>query len=250
MPLTDFPARNRLIDSLCHEDRSLLLSRCHPVALPLHMILYESERTPSHAYFLTSGMASVVTSMPDGGTVEVGVIGREGLAGSLHLLGPTLISTRCMMQLGGTALSIPFSQLTSLFGQYPGIRARLLEFVQSQAASLGQIAACHRLHLAEERLARWLLMVQDRIESDQLDLTQEFLADMLGSRRTTVTKAAGTLELAGAIEFKRGKIHILNRQRLIGLACVCYPVVDALYHQLYGRGKEVAPVPLLRKLAM
>jgi len=233
MSLEREAARSRFMNSLCYADRALILGHCKAIALPIHTVLYESEARPSNAYILTSGLASVVTSMPDGSTVEVGVLGREGVACTLHLLGPSTISTRCLMQLEGTGLSIPLSHLATLFAQSPTIRTRLLEFVQSQAASLGQIAACHRLHLAEERLARWLLMVQDRVESDRLELTQEFLANMLGSRRTTVTKAAGVLERAGAIEFARGHLHIINRELLVAAACVCYPVTQRLFTALY-----------------
>ena len=224
---------SRFILSLPAETRANLLAQCKPVDLPLHTVLYEAEATPAYAYILTSGMASIVTTMPDGMTVEVGVMGREAVAGSLHLLGPAVISTRCMMQLAGTALAIPLVQLAHLFAQDPAVRGRVLEFLQTQIASLGQIAACHRLHLAEERLARWLLMVQDRVESDRIDLTQEFLADMLGSRRTTVTKAAGVLEAMGAIDYSRGHLRVVNRERLIAAACCCYPIVQKLYANLY-----------------
>ena len=242
---------SRFMGSLSTDARALLLARCRPVSLPLHTVLYESEETPSQIFFLTTGMASVVTTMPDGSTVEVGVIGREGLSGSLHLLGPTIISTRCMMQLAGTALAMPFAQLSSIFHSSEEIHATILEFVQMQAATLGQIAACHRLHLAEERLARWLLMVQDRVDSDRVDLTQEFLGNMLGSRRTTVTKAAGVLEQQGAIEYRRGHLRVLDRNRLLNAACICYPTVEKLFHNLYGRGgAELAVTPPARKLAM
>jgi CRP-like cAMP-binding protein len=242
--------RSFFLNALPMAERALLLARCRSVTLPVHSVLYESEETPLQAFFITSGFASVVTSMPDGSTVEVGVVGREGVSGSLHLLGPCIISTRCMMQLQGTALTLPLAQLATFFAQSEPIRRCLLEFVQSQSASLGQLAACHRLHLAEERLARWLLMVQDRVESDRLDLTQEFLANMLGSRRTTVTKAAGVLENTGAIAFRRGHLHILDREKLIAAACVCYPIVQQLFTSLYGRGAPPELLPVPRKLAI
>jgi CRP-like cAMP-binding protein len=113
------------------------------------------------------------------------------------------------------------------------VRTRILEFVQEQAFSLEQIAACHRLHEAEERLARWLLTVQDRIGSDVLDLTQEFLAQMLGAQRTTVTMAAGALQRSGLIEYQRGRVKILNRENLEAAACDCYQVTKQLYANLY-----------------
>ncbi len=244
-------SRSLFLDSIPELERRLLMEQCRAVDLPLRTVLYASEQSPQHAYFLTSGLASVVTSMPDGSTVEVGVMGREGVIGGLHLLGPCVISTECLMQLEGTALSISLSALRTVFRDSAVIRWRVLEFVQSHTASLGQLAACHRLHLAEERLARWLLMVQDRVKSDHLDLTQEFLGNMLGSRRTTVTKAAGVLEAAGAIESRRGHLRVVDRGRLEAAACVCYPVVSSLLDQLYSglpgevrAPKERGPVPL------
>jgi len=241
--------RNRFLDSLPLAERSPILAFCRIVPLPLHLVLCKPESVPAHAVFLTSGLASLVTSMPDGSTVEVGVIGREGISGALHLLGPCLISTECLMQLAGTGLAIPLAKLRELFERSPIIRAGILEFVQSQTVGLGQIAACHRLHLAEERLARWLLMVQDRVESDKLDLTQEFLGNMLGSRRTTITKAAGTLETAGAIEFRRGHLRVVDRPKLVAAACVCYPIVQRLWQDLYGGNQQASSVlePTLRR---
>jgi CRP-like cAMP-binding protein len=233
MSAESYTGGSRFLNVLPEAERTLLLTRCRNVPLPLHMVLSECERTPLHAYFLTSGLASVVTSMPDGATVEVGMMGHEGVAGALHLLGPAVISSRCLMQLPGTGLSIAWPKLVLLFEQSPLIRGRILEFVQCQSAALEQIAACHRLHLAEERLARWLLMVSDRTESDYLDLTQEFLSNMLGSRRTTVTRAAGVLEQMGAIEYHRGHLKVVDRQRLVAAACSCYPVIRQLFLRLY-----------------
>jgi len=158
----------------------LLLSHCVEVDLPLRKSLYEAENTPHYDYFMTSGIASIVTAMAHGGTAEVGLIGRERVVGSFHLLGPAKISTSGFIQLTATALRIPFADLLNAFRTNEEIRSRVLEFVQEQAVSLSQIAGCHRLHEAEERLSRWLLMAQDRTQSDVLNFTQEFLGMMLG----------------------------------------------------------------------
>ena len=206
-----------------------------PVPLPLRTSLYEAEETPAYAYFLTSGIASVVTTVADGGTAEVGLIGREGVVGVLHIIGPAPVPSRCFMQLEGTGRRISFSELRKAFRSSPEIHDRLLEFVQEQALSLGQIAGCHRLHEAEERLARWLLMAQDRTESDVLNFTQEFLAMMLGARRTTVTMVAGALQQSGLIEYRRGRVKILSRENLEAAACDCYQVIKQLYASLYQR---------------
>ncbi|WP_263384854.1 Crp/Fnr family transcriptional regulator [Granulicella arctica] len=227
------PVANLFLSSLSAPSRELLLAHSTAVHLPLRTVLYEPEVTPPHAYFMTSGIASVVASMVEGGTAEVGVIGHEGVVGSLHLLGPAKVPTRCFMQLEGSALRIPFTELQKAYRSTGEIRDRILEFVQEQALSLSQVAACHRLHDAEERLARWLLMVQDRTQSNVLNLTQEFLAEMLGAQRTTVTMVAGALQRSGLIEYQRGHVKILNRESLEAAACDCYQVTKSLFLNLY-----------------
>jgi hypothetical protein len=152
--------------------------------------------------------------MEDGSTAEVGLIGREGVVGSFHVLGPAKVATSCFIQLEATSLRIPFPALVHAFRSNEEIRDRILEFVQEQAISLSQLAGCNRLHESEERLARWLLMAQDRTGTDVLDFTQEFLGRMLGARRTTVTVIAGVLQRSGLIEYRRGKVTILNRESL------------------------------------
>jgi CRP-like cAMP-binding protein len=226
---------NLLLASLSAESRELIVSQCTPVTLPLRSVLYTASRVPVDAYFITSGMASIVGSTSDGETAEVGIVGREGLVGSMHLLGPAVAPTECFIQLSASALKIPFPKLLQLFKSSEQIRERILEFVQEQTLSLSQLATCNRLHDAEERLARWLLMVDDRIQSDQIDLTQEFLAQMLGAQRTTVTMVAGTLQRAGLIEYKRGTLHIINRKELEAAACDCYGVTKKLYSNLYKK---------------
>jgi CRP-like cAMP-binding protein len=228
-------AVNLLLASLSPSSRKRLMDASTAVPLPIRTNLYEPEETPAYAYFMTSGIASVVTSVADGGTAEVGLIGREGLAGGLHLLGPALVPTSCFIQLEATALRMPLSELRNAFNSNEEIRDRILECVQEQTLSLAQIAGCHRLHTAEQRLARWLLMAQDRTQSDVLVFTQEFLAMMLGSRRTTVTAVAGSLQSRGIIEYRRGRVMILDREKLEAAACDCYEVMRRLYSSLYKR---------------
>jgi len=227
------PTGNLFLSSLRPKDCDLLLARSTAVDLPLRTVLYEPDRKPKHAYFMTSGIASVVAAVSEGGTAEVGVIGNEGIVGSMHLLGDAPVPTQCFIQAKGTALRMPFPALQEAFGSSEGIRERILEFVQEQALSVSQIAGCNRLHGAEERLARWLLMVQDRVDSDILDLTQEFLAVMLGAQRTTVTMVAGALQSSGLIEYRRGHVRIINRQNLEDAACGCYQVLKRLHSNLY-----------------
>lgn len=229
------PRTNLFLESLSPEGRDRLISRSTAVELPVRTTLYAAEVTPEFAYFIMSGIASVVTAMDDGRTAEVGVIGREGIVGSMHLLGPAVVSTDCFIQMTATGLRIRLSDLRNAFRAAEEIRDRTLELIQEQALSLGQLAACNRLHEQEERLARWLLMMQDRTQTEVLDITQEFLAQMLGAKRTTVTVVAGALQRAGLIEYQRGKITILDRLGLESSACVCYGIVKSLYSNLYSR---------------
>jgi CRP-like cAMP-binding protein len=226
---------NLLLSALSEENRQHILRRSVSVTLPDRISLYKPDQTPKYAYFMTSGIASVVTSTADGGTAEVGVIGHEGFTGAFHLLGPTHVPTDCFIQMEGTALRIGFADLASAFHSSPEIHSLILEFIQVQAVGLAQLAGCHRLHEAEERLARWLLMAQDRTQTDVLNLTQEFLAMMLGSRRTTVTMIAGAMQRSGLIEYHRGQVKIMNRENLEAAACDCYPLMKDLYAHVYTK---------------
>jgi CRP-like cAMP-binding protein len=204
-----------------------------PVAFPTRTVLYEPDQTPEFAHFMTSGIASVVSSMTDGSSAEVGIWGREGLVESFHLLGTAKVPTRCFIQMEATALRIPFNVLQKEFLENEIFRKSVLQCVQSQGFILGQLAACNRLHEAEQRLARWLLMVRDRVASETFLLTQEFLGNMLGARRTTVTQAAGTLQRKGLIKYSRGRIHVVDPTGLESAACECYRTVRNLYVSFY-----------------
>lgn len=221
--------------SLSRDNRESFISRCTSVELPLKTVLYAAQEIPRYAYFMTSGLASVVVATSSGQAAEVGIIGREGIVGGMHLLGPALPPSDCMIQLEGSALRISLSDLKASFNSSEEIRERILEMTQEQALSMSQIAACNRLHEAEERLARWLLMAQDRAQVDVLRFTQEFLAEMLGSQRTTVTVIAGALQRSGLIEYSRGHVRILNREEMESAACDCYQVCRNLQSNLYKR---------------
>jgi CRP-like cAMP-binding protein len=210
------------------------MSRLKPVTLPPRTILYEPDETPKYAHFITSGIASIVSSMSDGASAEVGVWGKEGLVESFHVLGRARIPTRCFIQMDATALRMPFKDLQTEFLENEDLRQSVLQCVQSQGSILGQLAACNRLHEAEERLARWLLMVRDRVQTESYFLTQEFLANMLGARRTTVTAAAGALQRKGLIKYSRGRIQIVDPDGLKKAACECYRTIRNLYLNFYS----------------
>jgi CRP-like cAMP-binding protein len=227
------PTGNLLLDALAPPLRQSILDLCKPMDLPLRCMLHEQSEMPMFAYFLTSGIASVVVSMPEGGSAEVGLIGREGLVGATHILGPTPAPAQCFLQMAGSAFRIRLSDMRMLFLNEGELRRRVLAYVQLQTVTLEQIAACNKLHEAEARLARWLLMCRDRADQDTMTMTQEFIADMLGTRRTTVTLVAGSLQRRGLIDYRRGKVTVLDRAGLERTACECYRVAQNAMARLY-----------------
>ena len=225
--------RNHFIASLPPEVQASLRSQLEPVSLPCGQVLFEPHQTARYVHFITSGIASLTATMSEGTMVEVGLTGREGFPENLHLLGPVRGSKRCFVQLAGTALRMPFKEFEKEFLANAALTRRVLQLVQYEALALAQLAACNRLHEVEQRLSRWLLMVEDRIEDPHMALTQEFLGQMLGIRRTSVAVAAASLQRAGFIEYRRGDIRILNREGLRDIACECYPVIEEMYGTLY-----------------
>ena len=228
-----YPASNILLDSMPEDQRRNLLQHSKAVVLPLETPLYHADQRPKYIHFLTSGIASIVTTMEDGSTTEIGTVGREGAPQGVHTLGPVPVSTRCFMQVAGTALRLDFAAFEKLFDKESTLRKPILAYAQYQTALFAQVAGCNRLHPVEARLARWLLMVQDRTAEAVLNLTQEFLAQMMGSRRTTVTSVAGSLQDRGLITYSRGKVTVINRHGLQHAACECYPIALNLLRSLY-----------------
>ena len=232
MPMNS-PTSNRFLAVLSPEGQSRILSLCKHVKLPLRTRLQEQDETPEFVYFPTSGIASVVINFQEGGSVEVGLIGKEGLVNGFAMLGASHASTVCFMQVEGDGYRIPFAEMRKIFLDSEEVRSRVLEFVQADALTTNQIAACNKLHEAEARLGRWLLMVRDRIDSNFLPITQEFLGQMLGTRRSTVALVAGSLQRSGLLEYKRGKVILQDPERLREVACDCYPIAERYLRQLY-----------------
>ena len=226
---------NLYLDALSPESSRLLLKHSTRVFLPPSTILFSQEETPAYAYFLTSGIASTITTTPTGDSAEVGIIGHEGVVGSLHLLGPAKVPAQSMVQIEAEAFRIPLVELKRIFDTSEEIRNRLLEFLQNELLTTIQIAGCHRLHGTEERLARWLLMVEDRVKAAELKLTHSFLALMLGARRPTVTLVARALQKRGLLELHRGSFRISDRSGLEAVSCDCYQTARDLYNALYNR---------------
>jgi CRP-like cAMP-binding protein len=213
---------NRLLDALPESERRLLLPELQPMQTPVQMDIYAQDGLIEYVYFPLHGIVSYTTQLSDGTLVEVGMTGAEGFLGYPVLLGSRRSHQRVFMQVSGDVLRMRTRQFLKLAAKLPRFHQLLLRFSQSMFSQACQIAACNRMHEAEERLCRWLLTVQDRLASDELPLTQEFLGMMLGTRRSTVTIAAGVLQRAGAIEYSRGHIHVVNRETLENAACECH----------------------------
>jgi len=197
------------------------------VRLKLHHVLHEAGETIKSGYFVNAGLMSILAVQPDGKMVEVGLIGREGFVGLPLLVGYNNNGpTRVMTQADGSAYRCDAETLMQLIQQFPEMGKRLHRFAYQLAMQSTQIAACNRLHDVVSRLARWILMSQDRILSDSLPLTHEFLGQMLGTRRSSVTVAAGALQKAGLISHTWGSVTILKRKQLEKSACDCYGIVQ------------------------
>jgi CRP-like cAMP-binding protein len=226
--------QNRLLSSLAPENSQRLMASSQFVELPIRLTLHGSEQAPRYVYFLTSGIASMVFTSERGTTIELATLGNEGLVGAISLLGRHNGPIDCMMQVGGEGFRLPFAVAQQEFASCEDFRNRVLEFVQHQTILANQLVACNRLHRADARFARWLLMVQDRLHTDTLQMTQEFLSNMLGTRRTTVAEVSAILQRAAAIEARRGLVKISDRPKLISYACECYPVLKELLDSLYA----------------
>lgn len=225
---------NRLLDAYTKQAGPTILSRFEAVSLPFKANLFRIGKRPRYVNFLTSGLSSLIALLDEGIQVEVAMSGYEGCPEAIHLLGPELPPRDCMMQVPGSALRMPIAEFSQLFEEDALMRRLVLRLIQYQNLISNQLIACNGQHDAIERLARWLLMVQDRVHDSDLPLTQEFLSQMLGARRSTVTISASSLQRAGLIEYRRGHIRILDRDRLADTACECYGVTLKLFDNLYN----------------
>lgn len=218
--------KNRILLTIPEDEFIGLRPLLEEVDMPQYKIFYEQGDKIQHAYFPNEGMVSLVVLVNDGRSVEVGITGSEGIVGAPLAFGFESAPMRAIMQLPGKGLRVEATNLEERFSTSPNLKFLVERFVMMQQLQVAQLAACNRLHDMDQRLARWLLMCQDRIDSENLPLTHEFIAQMLGSGRPTVTIAAGVLERAGLIANTRGSVKILNRKRLEDAACECYRVIQ------------------------
>ncbi|WP_375510203.1 Crp/Fnr family transcriptional regulator [uncultured Nostoc sp.] len=225
---------NKLLAALPASEYQRLVPHLKLVSLELHQILYEAGEPIAQVYFPEKSMVSIVTIMEDGSTAEVGIVSSEGMVGIPVILGNRITTTTSFVQVSGAAMQMNADVLRAEFNRGGAIQNLLLCYVQAIYSELAQAAACNRLHTLDERLARWLLTVSDRVESEDFLLTQEFISQMLGVRRSGVTVAASTLSQAGMISYKRGHITILNREDLEATSCECYRVIQNEFARLLG----------------
>jgi CRP-like cAMP-binding protein len=217
---------NVILLSLPDEEYNLLRPHLEPAELPQYDVLHEPGEKIDFGYFLNEGMTSLVALSSDGRSVEVGIVGREGMVGMALTVGLRRGTFRAIMQMSGTGLRIRSEVFQEVLLCASTLRSEISRFALMHGMQVAQLAACNRLHEIEQRLARWLLMCQDRVDAAQLPLTHEFLAQMLGTGRPSVSLAAGALENAGLIENMRGTVKILNRKSLEEVACECYGVIQ------------------------
>ncbi len=217
--------KNHILKALPDEDYKRLFPDLERVELPLGKFIYRAEEKIKYVYFPENAMISVVANTPQGQSVEVGVIGREGASGLNALLGVDTALNDTMIQLPDGAFKISTTALLKEFRRAGALHDLMLRSLYNYIAQISQTALCNRLHSIEERLARWLLMCHDRSENDNLKLTQEFLSIMLGAQRASITIAAITIQAAGYIKYSRGNIKILDREGLEDFTCGCYQIV-------------------------
>ena len=237
MPLSQTVVRpeNELLEALSAEYYDRLVPDLELVDFPLGKILYHQKQRIKYVYFPRWAAVSMVNILEDGAMVEVGVVGREGVVGASLLSGDDVSPHQAIVQIADGAWRMEagvFRREIESNGELTNITRRYLQALFTQVA---QTAACNRMHPIVERLARWMLLMQDRIQSDTLQLTHEFIATMLGSRRAGVTLAAGTLQAAGIIRYQRGKVTILDRKKLEEASCECHRLVRDEYDRLLGK---------------
>lgn len=220
---------NQVLDSIPPKDLKRLRGRLELVTLKLGQILYQPGKAIRYVYFPLNCLISLLTAVDKRRTLEVGMVGNEGMAGMPFILGVGVSGVRALVQGSGTALRMASPAFRIEFDRNQALQQALFRYTYALMAQISQTAACNRFHASNARLARWLLMTRDRLGSDQFTLTHEFLAHMLGMRREGVTGAARTLKRAKVITYKRGQIQILNPKALKTASCSCYQVVNAVF---------------------
>ena len=216
---------NDILAALSEKEYERFTSCLEPVQLSLDEILIESNQEVTALYFPTEGMVSLISIMLDGSTTEIGLIGTEGMVGTMPFLGAGKSNSQSIVQAAGWAMKIELKNLKREYNQSKKVRQLILSYALELYNQVSQCAACNNHHTVKQRTARWLLMLDDRSEQGALLMTQQLLSKMLGVRRTGVTQIAKDIQRQGIIDYRRGKIEILDRQRLEEIACECYKII-------------------------
>jgi len=217
---------NRLVAALTEDDRREFLRSCELVDLPQEHSFYAIDRPITHGYFLVSGMSSELIYLKDGRAIDTGSVGKDGFVGLPLLFGETVGTHDCMMQIPGRGWRVRAEIIQEIYRRQDFLGILLHRYVRARLLQASQLAACNLLHTIKERLVRWLLTAHDHSASDQLPLTHEFLSEMLGANRSTVTITAGKLDAAGLIEYRRGEVRIRDREGLLNTTCECYATIN------------------------
>jgi CRP-like cAMP-binding protein len=226
MPPAD--QRNRILGAMSQADTDSFFSDLHPVSWSLRQIVYEVGAPLEHVYFVERGIVSILTKLSTGEGIEAGMIGFEGVVGLAALFGDEMSGQQMIVQAPVIARRMDASRCIAAFNQSADVRTVILRYTGKLLRIAAQTTACNRVHSLKERSARWLLMMYDRLQSDDMPLTHDFLSSMLGVRRTRVTEAAGELQRSGLIRYARGMVTILDHPGLSAAACECYRTHDRL----------------------
>jgi CRP-like cAMP-binding protein len=228
------PVTNRVLASIPPKEYRRLQAQLEPVTVNFGQVLYEPGKTIRHVYFPIDCLISLLTTVDRRRSLEVGMVGNEGMAGMPFILGMGVSGVRALVQGGGNALRMASAPFRIEFDRNPPLQQALHRYTYALMAQISQTAACNRFHEAEARLARWLLMTRDRVGSDEFPLTQQFLAHMLGLRREGVSEAANALKQRNLIGYNRGNIQILDAKKLKASSCSCYQIVKTVYDRAQG----------------
>jgi CRP-like cAMP-binding protein len=220
------PVSSLILLSISDSDYSSLRPHLEYVSLPNHLVLHEAGGSLEFAYFPNRGLISLVVVMKDGRTAEAGIVGNEGFTGTLAAVGLSRSPLHAVVQITGDGFRVEVGALQNTLESAPHLQHMLSRYAAIRSMQVAQTAACNRLHDIGQRLARWLLMTQDRVDSGALPITHDFLATMLGTDRPSVSEAAGVLQKKKIIEYTRGAVKIVNRKKLENSACECYGVIQ------------------------
>jgi CRP-like cAMP-binding protein len=232
MGLTRHRIGNRILDRLPREEASFLLSSAQVVALPQGRMVYRQDGPPLHVYFPTTVVFGVVIVIEDGRCIEGTTVGEEGMLGLPVFAGCDFLPFSVVVRIAGEAVQLPPARFLQAAKPGSALDQLLRRYMLYRLRFANQIGACNSMHPVEERLARWLLMAQDRTGQDELLLTHEFLSELLGVRRQTVSIVAGTLQRAGLITYHRGVLRVLDREGLEAATCECYAVIEQQYDRI------------------